>query len=262
MSKATKRERQKENRERARIERERLVKRDRQMKTLRGFLILVVIFVVGLISINALTSDNSSTKKAAPFDKNKFYTATVQTSEGNIVLSLDAKNAPIATKHFVELVDKKYYDGLCIDRLAKDFVIQGGSPKCDQQGGAGKSVSGEVPKDNYPIGSLAAAKGSSDPAGTFDAQFFIVTGSQGQTLPNDYARFGTVIRGLDVAQKIEGLPITPGASPTDGKPVSKITIKSIRIAVSSTAPAAATSSTTAAPATSSTTAATTSTSKP
>ena len=90
-------------------------------------------------------------------------------------------------------------------------MIQGGSPKCDQQGGAGTSVNGEVPTDNYPIGSLAAAKGGSDPAGTFDAQFFIVTGSQGATLPNDYARFGSVISGLDVAQKIEGLPTQPNS---------------------------------------------------
>jgi hypothetical protein len=87
-----------------------------------------------------------------------------------------------------------------------------------------------------------------------------VTGSKGGTLPNDYARFGTVIKGLDLAQKIESQPIVGDAQ--DGKPVTKITIKSIRIAVSSTAPATATSSTTAAPATSSTTAATTTTSKP
>ena len=230
MSKATKRERQKENRERARIERERLVKRDRQMKALRGFVVLVAVFAIGLLAVNTLTSGDD-TKKTA-FDKSKFYTATVETSEGTIVLSLDAKNAPIATQHFVELVDKKYYDGLCIDRLAKDFVIQGGSPKCDQQGGAGSSVNGEVPKDNYPVGSLAAAKGGSDPAGTFDAQFFIVTGSQGATLPNDYARFGTVIKGLDVAQRIEKLPTEPNSE----KPATKITIKRIRISVSNKPP--------------------------
>jgi cyclophilin family peptidyl-prolyl cis-trans isomerase len=236
VSKATKRERQKENRERARVERDRLVKRDRQMKTLRGFAILAAIFVAGLLIINALSSSDSG----SAFDKNKFYTATVQTSEGDIAISLDAKNAPIATKHFIDLVDKKYYDGLCIDRLARDFVIQGGSPKCDQQGGAGKSVNGEVPKDHYPVGSLAAAKGGSDPAGTFDAQFFLVTGSQGATLPNDYARFGSIISGLDVAQKIEQMPIAGGG--TDGKPVSKITIKRIRIASTNKAPTAASTS--------------------
>jgi len=247
VSKATKRERQKENRERAREERERLVKRDRQMKALRGFVVLVAIFAVGLLAINLLTS--SSDSNPAALDKNKSYTATVETSEGNIVVALDAKNAPIATQHFIDLVDKKYYDGLCIDRLAKDFVIQGGSPKCDQLGGAGASVNGEVPKDNYPVGSLAAAKGGNDPAGSFDAQFFIVTGAKGATLPNDYARFGSVIGGLDVAQKIEQMPTVNDAA--DGKPASKITIKRIRI--TSSKKASVTSATTTAPPASSST---------
>ena len=222
MSKATKRERQKENRERAREERERLIKRDRRMKATRGLLFLLAPLAVIAIIVAATSGDDSKS-----FDTTKGYTATIETSEGTIVMALDAKKAPKATEHFVGLVNKKYYDGLCFDRLATDFVIQGGSPKCDQQGGAGTSVKGELPTDHYPIGALGAAKTPSDPPGTFDAQFFIVTGSQGAALPNDYARFGTVISGLDVAQKIEKLAV-PGTQ----KPASTIIIKRIRITVS------------------------------
>ena len=76
-------------------------------------------------------------------------------------------------------------------------MIQGGDPKGDGTGGPGYSVKGEVPKDNYPVGSLAAAKCGDAPAGDFSSQFFIVTGKQGATLPNDYARFGSVTEGLD-----------------------------------------------------------------
>jgi Peptidyl-prolyl cis-trans isomerase (rotamase) - cyclophilin family len=260
VSKATKRERQKENRERAREERERLMKRDRRTKAARNLLILLAPIAIIAIIISATSGSSSDTTS---FDKNKGYTATIETSEGNIVVALDAKNAPIATKHFVELVDKKFYDGLCIDRLSPDFVIQGGSPRCDQQGGSGTSVSGETPTDHYPIGTLAAAKQSSDPAGTFDSQFFIVTGSKGLTLPDDYASFGTVTSGLDVAQKIEKLAVQPGTE----KPVAKITIKRIRITVTakpaaSISPSSGSSSTTAtsAPATTSTSAASTSSS--
>ena len=46
---------------------------------------------------------------------------------------------------------------------------------------------GELPKDHYPVGALAAAKTGKIRAGSFDSQFFIVTGSKGATLPNDYA---------------------------------------------------------------------------
>ena len=73
-------------------------------------------------------------------------------------------------------------------------------------GGSGRPpVVGETPADSYPIGSLAAAKTGADPPGTFDCQFFIVTGENGASLPNDYARFGSVTSGMDVAKKIEGL---------------------------------------------------------
>ena len=222
-----------------------MLKRDRRMKSVRNLLFLLAPVALIAIIVSATSGDD-----ARAFSTSKFYTATIETSEGNIDVALDAKAAPIATKRFIELADKKYYDGLCIDRLAKDFVIQGGSPKCDQQGGEGHSVVGEVPKNNYPLGSLAAAKGGSDPAGTFDAQFFVVTGSRGATLPSDYARFGTVISGLEVAQKIEKLP-TVGAAP-DAKPVKKITIKRIRIKETKTSAVPSSASTAPGPSSSST----------
>jgi cyclophilin family peptidyl-prolyl cis-trans isomerase len=229
VSKAQKRERQKENRERAREERERLHKRDRQMKTFRSLLIILVPIMVILIIVSLTSSDDSS---AAP----STY-ATIVTSAGTMVAKLDTQNAPVASKRFESLVKKGFYDGLCIDRLSPDFVIQGGSPTCNQQGGAGNPVKGEVPKDHYPLGSLAAAKGGTDPAGTFDSQFFVVTGSKGATLPNDYARFGKLVSGLDVAQAIEKLPVQPGTE----KPANKITIT--KVTISSKAPAATTSTT-------------------
>ncbi len=239
MSKATKRERQKENRERAREERERLLKRDRRMKATRGLLILLIpLAIIALVITLTGGDDTKATPKPRAFDANKNYTATIETSEGTIVAALDAKNAPKATKRFIRLADRRYYDGLCFDRLSPDFVIQGGSPTCDQQGGEGNPVVGEVPTDNYPVGSLAAAKGGGEAPGTFDSQFFVVTGSRGATLPNDYARFGTVTAGLDIAQKIEKLPVEPGTE----KPAKKITIKRIRITVTNPAPAPAPSS--------------------
>ena len=252
MSKAEKRERQKENRERAREERERLQKRARQMKTFRSLLIVLIPIMVILVIVS-LTS-NSDDSASASFDAKKFYTATIETTEGNIVVALD-QSTPKATGAFVKFAEEGKYNGTCIDRISRDFVIQGGSKGCDQQTNLGPTVVGEVPTDNYPVGSLAAAKGSTDPAGTFGGQFFIVTGSQGATLPNDYARFGSVSSGMDVAQKIGGLPITDGK--TDGKPASKITIKRVTVKSSSKAPA--TTTTTAAPTTTTTAAATTTT---
>lgn len=266
MSKAAKRERQKENRERARIERERMLKRERQTKTLRAlaFLlgpIIAVLVIITLVSggkdknVAAASRCGKPVAKptrtfAAPppqtIDPNATYTAIMCTSEGDITLALEPTVAPVATNNFVFLAQNGFYDGLTFHRAAKDSVIQGGDPKGDGSGGPGYTVAGEVPTDHYPVGSLAAAKTSSEPAGSFGSQFFIVTGSGGATLPNDYARFGKVTKGLDVAKKIEAFAPSSG----DGAPTTDVKIVAVEIrengtalSPTTTAPAATSSTT-------------------
>ncbi len=158
-------------------------------------------------------------------------TATIKTNLGDIVIELDTENAPIAAGHFIDLATSGFYDGLTFHRVVPNFVIQGGDPNGDGTGGSGESVEGEVPPGdepdgNYPIGSLAAAKTAADPPGTFDAQFFIVTGSDGVALPNEYARFGMVVEGLEIARQIEGLASPAGG---DGQPTETVTIETIEI---------------------------------
>jgi cyclophilin family peptidyl-prolyl cis-trans isomerase len=248
VSKATKRERQKENRERARIERERMLKRQRQMKTLRSLAFLLVPILVILVVISVVNgNDNSSSssvstaagKCGAPvknpprsfrapppqtIDETASYTALVCTSEGNFSLFLDAKTAPVATNNFVFLARQGFYDGLTFHRVVKDFMIQGGDPNGNGSGGPGYTVQGEVSKNSYPIGVLAGAKTSSEPAGTFGSQFFVVTGKQGASLPNDYARFGRVNQGIAVAEQIAALQSKTGDTPTK-----KVTITALEV---------------------------------
>ncbi len=238
MAKAAKRERQKENRERARIERERMMKRQRQMRTLRSLAFVLVPVIVILVIITIVNGKDSTAKQASTAPK---YQATIETSRGDIVVDLDSADAPKSTQHFVKLAKDGFYDNTCIDRIARDFVIQGGSKNCDGNTGSGTTIVGELPKNHYPVGSLAAAKTSSDPAGTFDSIFFIVTGSQGGTLPNDYTRFGNVTKGLDVAQQIAQLPIENNAN--DGKPTDKVAIKKVTIKTNSSSGSTTTSTT-------------------
>jgi cyclophilin family peptidyl-prolyl cis-trans isomerase len=249
VSKADKRERQRQNRELAKIERERLMKRDRRMRSARGLLFVLVPVIAVFVIFSLVRSDNSSsssttqngcvkvtskklptkdTAQKAPamtIDPAKTYTAKIATSCGPMTVALDAKTAPISTNNFVSLARSGFYDGLPFHRAAKDFVIQGGDPKGDGSGGPGYSVTGEVPTDHYPVGSLAAAKTGGAPAGDFGSQFFIVTGQQGATLPNDYTRFGSVTKGLDVAKKIASFAPSTG----DGAPTQRVLIDSITI---------------------------------
>jgi peptidyl-prolyl cis-trans isomerase B (cyclophilin B) len=165
------------------------------------------------------------TEPEIALDPNVTYTAVMTTTKGDITIELDTANAPIGAAHFINLAQQGFYDGLIFHRVVPDFVIQGGDPEGTGMGGSGNSVVAEPPTDGYPIGSLAAAKTQADPAGTFDSQFFIVTGAQGTQLPNDYARFGMVTSGLEVAQAIEALAPAEG----DGAPTETVTIQSVTI---------------------------------
>jgi cyclophilin family peptidyl-prolyl cis-trans isomerase len=140
----------------------------------------------------------------APFasetDPAKRYTATMDTSCGKIVFTLDAAKAPKTVNNFVALARRDFYDGLTFHRVVKDFVIQGGDPGGDGTGGPGYTFEDELPSDGYQLGALAMANAGPNTNGS---QFFVVTGQAGTKLKNDYSKFGQVTEGLDVAQKLE-----------------------------------------------------------
>jgi peptidyl-prolyl cis-trans isomerase B (cyclophilin B) len=242
MAKADKRARKRANQQQAAADRAAAAKRATRMRQLRfgGIGVVVVVAVVAIVAITG--SDDSKDKKKVstknPTTTTKAVTtatfpvppvagpvATITTNYGTIKVRLDTAHAPKGANHFVDLIKQKFYDGLTFHRASKNFVIQGGDPKGDGSGVPKSTVVAEVPTNHYPLGSIAAAKTGTDPAGTFGNQFFIVTGSNGSTLPNDYARFGGVISGLDVAQKIEALAPSSG----DGPPTKPVKIDSITV---------------------------------
>jgi cyclophilin family peptidyl-prolyl cis-trans isomerase len=178
-----------------------------------------------------------STEPAITIDPNRAYTATIDTSEGAIVVKLDASTAPKSVNNFVFLAQHRFYDGLTIHRVAKDFIIQGGDPKGTGAGDPGYKVQAEVPQGGYQVGSLAWAKANNEPPGTAGSQFFVVTSpapAAGQGLdvlnksPYQYGIIGQVSQGLDVAQKIGALVPPTG----DGRPTKPVKIKKVTIKVS------------------------------
>jgi len=62
-------------------------------------------------------------------DGNKKYTATFNTSRGEIVCELFAKEAPMTVNNFVFLAREKFYDGTTFHRVIANFMIQGGDPE-------------------------------------------------------------------------------------------------------------------------------------
>lgn len=175
------------------------------------------------------------------------YIATITTAKGDIVLQLDAENAPIAVNNFVFLAQSKWYDGTYFWRVevpgkpspidpsgtpSQLSLIQGGSVAKD--GSDGADVPGYTIKDDSPLpsdytpGTISMANtGKSDSAG---AQFFITIGDESSFFSKTYVTFGKVTSGMDVVKKItpqdkiETITITvqtPGtATPSNGTPSS------------------------------------------
>jgi cyclophilin family peptidyl-prolyl cis-trans isomerase len=238
VAKQAKRERQRLNREARRQAELAAIKRRKQMRMGRNIGIIAIPLIVLFVIFQVRSSGGSnepdrtfSKRGAVTLKPATLYSAAIDTSEGRVVLNLDATSAPESVKNFVFLARKRFYDGLTFHRVAKDFVIQGGDPKGNGKGGPGYQIQAETPGNGYQPGSVAWAKGEQDPPGTAGSQFFIVT-SPGLGLdglnqqPYQYGIIGQVVEGLDTTvQKIAALAPTSG----DDKPTKKVTIKKVTI---------------------------------
>ena len=254
MAKQAKRERQRLNREARREAELAAARRRKQWRTGRTIAIfavpLVILFVVLQLRSSGGSEPNRKFSKppAQALKPDTTYTATIDTSDGKMVVNLDAAGAPTSVNNFVFLARKHFYDGLDFHRVAKDFVIQGGDPKGDGSGGPGYKIQAETPANGYEVGSVAWAKGGQEPAGTAESQFFIVfspapVAGQGvdalNQQPYQYGIIGdTTPETLPVAQKIGGL--APKTQSGDGKPTKKVTINKVTIAESPSSTAGST----------------------
>ncbi len=154
-------------------------------------------------------------------DEAKTYTAVMTTDVGDVTFALDAKKAPKTVNNFVVLSRYGYYDGVPFHRVIPGFMIQGGDPTGQGNGGPGYEFEDELPAaGEYEIGSLAMANAGPDTNGS---QFFVVTGDSGVALPPDYSLFGKVTSGMETVREIE-----EDGSP-DGSPGEQHTIDSITI---------------------------------
>ena len=128
---------------------------------------------------------------------------------GVIDLELDKEAAPVTVENFEKLVKDKFYDGLIFHRVIPGFMIQGGDPEGTGMGGPGWHIKGEFAANgwNNPIphkrGVISMAR-AQDP-NSAGSQFFIMH-RDAAYLDGQYAAFGKVVRGIEVVDKIAGVP--------------------------------------------------------
>jgi peptidyl-prolyl cis-trans isomerase B (cyclophilin B) len=142
------------------------------------------------------------------------YEVTFKTNCGSFTVAIDEDIGGLTAASFVHLADTGFYENTFFHRIVPGFVIQGGDPTGSGLGGPGYTTEDAPPKTaQYPVGTVAMAKGAQEPAGTSGSQFFVAIGPG---LTPDYAIVGEVIDGLDVVQRIGkfGDPADPTGAPT------------------------------------------------
>lgn len=137
----------------------------------------------------------------------------LETTMGNIVIELNQEKAPNTVANFLEYVKSGHYDGTIFHRVIDGFMIQGGGMDANM-----KEKSTNTPIQNEAdnglkneVGTIAMARTSDPHSAT--AQFFInvkdnsflnFSGKNPQGW--GYAVFGKVTEGMDIVNKIKGVP--------------------------------------------------------
>ena len=175
------------------------------------------------------TSKQWSAPPAMQIDASKTYFATVDTTLGAFKIQLFANETPQTVNNFVFLSQQGFYDGVIFHRIVKTFMIQTGDPQGTGRGGPGYKFADELPpKHSYEPGIVAMANSGPNTNGS---QFFICTGSDAANLnkiPN-YTQFGKIVEGMDTVQKIASVPVGPGNSNENSRPVNPPVINGIMI---------------------------------
>jgi len=172
---------------------------------------------------------------AEPMD-NAHPQISMQTNYGDITLELDREKAPLSVDNFIKYVNDGLYNGTIFHRVIDGFMIQGGGYSADY-----------MKKTTFPAikneadnglkndrGTIAMAR-TSDP-NSATSQFFINVVNNdflNFTSPTSqgwgYAVFGKVVKGMDVVDKIAGLPTGRGGPFPRDVPTKTVLIEAVTV---------------------------------
>jgi cyclophilin family peptidyl-prolyl cis-trans isomerase/HEAT repeat protein len=139
---------------------------------------------------------------AAPLSAGTLW--RIETAHGPVVVAPDLEAAPATVAQLSRLAREGYFRGLTFHRVVPDFVVQGGDPRGDGEGGPGFTVPCEVSPRAYLRGTVGIALGGKDTGGS---QFFVALSPQPH-LDGRYTIIGTVVSGLEALDgMVEGDPL-------------------------------------------------------
>jgi cyclophilin family peptidyl-prolyl cis-trans isomerase/HEAT repeat protein len=127
----------------------------------------------------------------------------LETVRGTMVFELFPAEAPVHVHSFLELARRGVFDGLRFHRVVPDFVIQGGDPRGDGNGGAswrGDALRHEIGPRKYVRGALGMPRNADPDSG--GGQLF-VTHRRTPHLDGRYTIFGELVGGSEVLDAID-----------------------------------------------------------
>lgn len=138
----------------------------------------------------------------------------METSQGRILIELDAEAAPLTVRHILSLVDARFFDGLIFHRVIAGFMIQGGgfTPGYDQREDE-RTIPNESGNGLSNLRGTIAMARTNQPHSA-NSQFFINVTDNPRLDPVKapgggrwgYTVFGIVIEGMDIVDKIAAVP--------------------------------------------------------
>lgn len=158
---------------------------------------------------------------------------TIEMENGGIIRAeLYPEVAPNTVRNFISLASKGFYDGTIFHRVIPGFMIQGGDPEGTGMGGPGYGIKGEFAMNGFKndlkhtTGVLSMAR--SQRPNSAGSQFFIMV-NDAPHLDGQYAAFGKVTEGIDVAQAIVSSPRDWSDRPREDQVMTKVTVETFGV---------------------------------
>lgn len=158
--------------------------------------------------------------------KNPIVTITMENGK-QMKAELYPDIAPNTVNNFISLINKGYYNGVIFHRVIPGFMIQGGDPNGTGTGGPGYSIKGEFSGNGFK-NDLKHTKGVLSMARTMapnsaGSQFFVMV-ADSPHLDGQYAAFGKMIEGIEVADEIVSVDRNYSDKPNVDQRMKEVTV--------------------------------------
>ena len=184
------------------------------------------------------SAERAAQEKPFAYSPKAVYEALVKTSLGDFRIGFYSQETPETVRNFVLLAARHYYDGLIVQRVERDVLIQAGDQEGTGAGSPGYSIKGEFTKREFAPGTVGMARKPNDPNSANTTWF--VGLQRRPDWDGKFAAFGYVKEGLDVVRRISGAAVEGDLAVLDyrrQRPIDLPVIKTIEIITVTPAPA-------------------------